>query len=113
MNVNQDFLPEKFKNFNLAKNQKINENDMVSNDINMELDTEPYHPIEEVDKKPSKKKEIVSCSDFLEQQRQLKKPESTIMTESKKRTTEQLNSNDVLFSTVYIEITSRELLVVK
>ncbi len=104
MNVNQDFLPEKFKNFNLAKNNTNNENGLISNDIKMELENEPYHPVEEVEKKPSKKKEIVSSIDFLEQQRQLKKPESSITTENKKRTTEQMNSNDVLYSTVCLEI---------
>jgi len=101
MNVNQDFLPDKFKKFNLAKNNTNDENDLISNDIKMELEYEPSHPVEEDEKKPSKKKEIVSSSDFLEQQRQLKKPESSVVTENKKRTTEQLNSNDVLYSTVY------------
>ncbi len=113
MNVNQDFLPDKFKKFNLAKNNTNDENDLISNDIKMELEYEPSHPVEEDEKKPSKKKEIVSSSDFLEQQRQLKKPESSVVTENKKRTTEQLNSNDVLYSTVYQKFIYRELQVVK
>lgn len=102
MNVNQDFLPDKFKNFNLAKSDKSNEKELISNDVRMEYEIEPSNPVVNVQTNNSIKKEIESSADFLEQQRQFRKPETPILVESKKRTTDQMNSDDFISSMVKI-----------
>ena len=85
MSVNPKFIPEKFKKSNIL-------------DVNqIELPIQ-----EEVKNTPIQKNSNLSSSDILEQQRQIKKTDlsSQILNSSKKRSTDLLNLNDILNSTV-------------
>ena len=99
MNVNPIIIPDKFK-----KNLPSSHSDYPikqAND-NLIITEDTFTAIYEEDvKKDSKKKDINSALDFIEQQREIKKPESQYnQMSSKKRSTDQLNSNDVLSNTV-------------
>jgi hypothetical protein len=98
LNINSDFIPEKFKNLQL-KNQGAFQEEHIVIDEPAQIE-EVKVTIEESKNPSSKKKEIESSLDFLQQQRQVKKPENGVSSKSIRKGDEQKNSDEVISSIV-------------